>query len=109
MEAVTPSQKPQRITMLGVECVAVLMSGPLRDPYKTTTWHYPCSYCPVYALTREEHRQTCCPVSLQEVLVPVDIYALARLGAPLPEPAPAGSRSITEEPSHALQPDLPSP
>jgi len=109
MEAVTPSQKPQRITMLGVECVAVLLSDPLRDPYKTTTWRAPCKYCPANALIREERRQTCCPANPQEVLVPVDIYVLARLGEPLPEPAPAGSRSITEEPSHALQPDLPSP
>jgi len=109
MEAVTPSQKPQRITMLGVECVAVLMSDPLRAPYKTTTWNVACCYCPAAALIREERRQTCCPANPQEVLVPVDIYVLARLGEPLPEPAPAGSRSITEEPSHALQPDLPSP
>ena len=109
MEAVTPSQKPQRITMLGVECVAVLLSDPLRDPYKTTTWPFPCCYCPAAALIREERGQACCPANPQEVLVPVDIYALARLGEPLPEPAPAGSRSITEEPSHALQPDLPSP
>ena len=109
METVTPGQEPQRITMLGVECVAVRLLDPVRDPYRGDPRYSPCSYCPVYALPFEDRRQFCCPVNPQEVLVPVDIYALARLGEPLPKPAPAGSRSITEEPSHALQPDLPSP
>ena len=109
MEAVTPNQEPRRITMLGAECIAVYLFDPVRAPYRDDLWRSPCSYCPVNALIREERRQTCCPVNPQEVLVPLDIYVLARLGAPLPEPAPAGSRSITEEPRHALQPNLPSP
>ena len=89
METLTP---PTILNLEGVDCVLVNMGDPVRAPYRGSLvgWGSPCAYCPINTIKREERRAKCCPEPARpnEVWVPLHIYALARMGAPLPESAP---------------------